>query len=271
MKVWNVIGTVTRYILAAVSCIYIAQFLLLLDVGTENAGRLAGQSLGRGVITGLVAAVWFYRARKASSRVPANVQTQLTRVEKVQSHAVPSPTDSVSTASSASAPIAKPFGSSFWDEQPIFIALTVVVVVVIVFAALTTVRSQQSWTMGARTSQPRFIHVQGAPSWQMFDNKTGQECSSAAVSYDSSDKIRADFAEQYRKLGQNTSNTLSKALTECEACVSETVDSLDSTDPNMRLSAPEFQEFYKRYDTLKANPNNPPVYHYDGMPYCKEL
>src|SRR5271170_5402516 len=76
MRFWNTLGTVSRYALTAVSSISIAQFLLLLNVGTENAGRLAGQSLGRGVISGIVAALWFYRARKVRPPAPANVQTQ---------------------------------------------------------------------------------------------------------------------------------------------------------------------------------------------------
>ena len=78
MRFWNTLGTVSRYALAAVSSISIAQFLLLLNVGTENAGRLAGQSLGRGVISGIVAAVWFYRARKIEI-VPGLVESSDSR------------------------------------------------------------------------------------------------------------------------------------------------------------------------------------------------
>ena len=43
MKSWSMLGTVSRYVLAAVSCISLAQFLLLLNVGTENAGALPGR------------------------------------------------------------------------------------------------------------------------------------------------------------------------------------------------------------------------------------
>jgi hypothetical protein len=42
-------------------------------------------------------------------------------------------------------------------------------------------------------------------------------------------------------------------------------------DPGQHYSAPEFQELYKRYNALKSSPQNPPIYHYDGMAYCREL
>jgi len=103
----------------------------------------------------------------------------------------------------------------------------------------------------------------------MFDNKTGQTCVTTPVVYDSLDKVREDFREGLRKSVRNSTNPLDKLGG--EEWVSKAVDSLDSPDPGQHFSAPEFQEFYKRYDALKSTPKNPPVYHYDGMPYCKEL
>jgi hypothetical protein len=181
--------------LAAVSCISIAQFLLLLNVGTENAGRLAGQSLARGVISGLVAAVWFYRARKVRPPARANTPTQVQVDPPLESQGQPAapPRDSVSATVPVSAPITTRSGSSFWNEKPEFIALTVVAVVAIIIAALTMGRSWQSSALITGTSQPRFVHVQGAPAWKMFDNKTGQECNTGAITYDSVDLIKREM------------------------------------------------------------------------------
>jgi hypothetical protein len=119
------------------------------------------------------------------------------------------------------------------------------------------------------SSQPRFIHVQGMPPFEMFDNKTGQTCITSPLVYDSLDKVREDFREEFGKSVRNSTNPLDKLAGEEQ--VSKAVNSLDSPDPGQHLSAPEFQEFYKRYNALKSTPNNPPVYHYDGKPYCKEL
>jgi hypothetical protein len=195
MKLWNMLGTVSRYVLAAVSCISLAQFLLLLNVGTENAGRLAGQALGRGVITGLVTAVWFYRARKVRPPAPANVQPQVqmtpSSIPRAQL-AVP-PMDSVSAAPPTSVLAAGRSNSSFWKEHRGFVGLIAAVLVAIILCALATGMFQQSWTLSAGASQPRFIHIQGSPAWKMFDNKTGQECNSEAVTYDSVDRIKRDM------------------------------------------------------------------------------
>ncbi|MGB6897130.1 MAG: hypothetical protein WBE12_00950, partial [Candidatus Acidiferrum sp.] len=38
-----------------------------------------------------------------------------------------------------------------------------------------------------------------------------------------------------------------------------------------RSNYPQYKEFYDRYDAVMANPDRPPVYHYNGMPYCSEL
>jgi len=285
MKFWNMLGTVSRYVLAAVSCISLAQFLLLLNVGTENAGRLAGQSLGRGVITGLVAAVWFYRARKIHLPASANVQTQVqvTPPPSSQAQPVAPPRDSVSATVPVSAPITTRSGSSFWNEKPEFIALTVVAVVAIILAALTMGRSWQSSALITGTSQPRFIHVQGAPAWKMFDNKTGQDCNTQTITYDSVDlikgemrlKVHRDFYEIEKKasLTYPFDNTLD---TRVDKVTDELVDvALQDMFPSLRVEKqkdyPDYKEFYDRYGAVIANPDKPPVYHYNGMPYCSEL
>ncbi|MGB2668146.1 MAG: hypothetical protein WAK48_29410 [Candidatus Acidiferrum sp.] len=268
MKFWNMLGTASRYVLAAVSCISLAQFLLLLSVGTENAGRLAGQALGRGVITGFVAAVLFYRARKIRPPAPANVQTQVQVAPPPKLPAVP-PMDSVPSTSPASVLTPHHSGSSFEQKELKSVIIVVAVGIgVILFMLTPTEMFHQSWALSAGASQPRFIHVQGAPSWQMFDNRTGQTCVTNPVAYDSVEKVREEFREAWLNNARNTKGFWAH-FCEDEKCVESAVDSLDSSDPDKRYSG--YQQFYKRYDALKANPDNPPVYHYDGMPYCKEL
>jgi hypothetical protein len=272
MKFFNVLGTVTRYLLAAVSCISLAQFLLLLNVGTENAGRVAGQSLGSGVITGLVAAVLFYRARRVSPRVSANVQTQVqvTPPPKSQAQSAAPSLDSVSATSPASILTADDSDSSF--EQQLSIARIVAVVGVVASVLLLLVWTgmfQQPWTLSAGASQPRFIHIQGTPSSQMYDNRTGQACVSSPVVYDSFSRVRADFRKMFYEEAEH--DQVLRVLTQHEEWVSQAVDTLDSADSDQHYNSPAFQELYRRYDALKANPEHPPVYHTDGMPYCKEL
>ena len=265
MRFWNVIGALTRYVLAAVACISVAQFLLLLNVGTENAGRLAGQSLARGVISGLVAAVWFYRARKGRTPALANVPTQVraTAVPKsLEQPAVP-PMDSAPSTSPASVLTPDHSGSSF-EQKELKSVIVVVAVGIVLFILVGAGIFHQPWTLSTGASQPRFIHVQGAPSWQMFDNRTGQTCVSTPSTYDSFVKVREDFRAMLQKPVDDKPPLP-------EDLISAAVNSLDSTDPTDRLLIPQFQEFYKRWDALKIDPNKPPAYHYEGMPYCKEL
>jgi hypothetical protein len=276
MKFFNMLGTVTRYVLAAVSCISLAQFLLLLNVGTENAGRLTGQSLARGVISGLVAAVLFYRAKKSDQPRPANVQTQAQVASLPSSKAQPvvPPLVSVPAMASTSVPTTDHSSDSFFGEHRAFISLIAGVVLVIVVGVLAQGGVfQLPWTLSAGTSQPRFIHIQGTPSSRMYDNRTGQACVSSPVVYDSFRSIRDDFRKVYiQSIDPHSTNPLEKGIAEDpERWASWAADSLDETDPNKRLNGPEYREFYKRYDALKANPQHPAIYHYDGMPYCKEL
>ncbi|MGA2301050.1 MAG: hypothetical protein ABSG77_10210 [Candidatus Acidiferrum sp.] len=296
MKFWNVIGTVTRYILAAVSCISLAQFLLLLNVGTENAGRLAGQSLGRGVIAGLVAAVWFYRARKVRPLAPANAQThvQVTPPSRSQGQSAAPPIDSVSVASTASVPTTSHSNSSFWEsENKVVIVVLGVAVAILLFMLVGKGMFQQPWTLSAGTSQARFIHIQGSPAWKMFDNKTGQECNTGAITYDSVDLIKremhtavyTDQIDELKKkcetdpnfycfntveLDRNTDSIITKTLADSEPEPKSNASIFDSLLAPRR-NYPQYKEFYDRYDAVIANPDKPPVYHYNGMPYCSEL
>ena len=160
-------------------------------------------------------------------------------------------------------------GSSFEQKELKSVIIVVAVGIgVILFMLTPTEMFHQSWALSAGASQPRFIHVQGAPSWQMFDNRTGQTCVTNPVAYDSVEKVREEFREAWLNNARNTKGFWAH-FCEDEKCVESAVDSLDSSDPDKRYSG--YQQFYKRYDALKANPDNPPVYHYDGMPYCKEL
>jgi hypothetical protein len=129
------------------------------------------------------------------------------------------------------------------------------------------------------SSQPRFLHVQGMPPFEMFDNKTGQTCVSDSIAYDSVEKIKRDMRpkvrhDRYEEAKKKSliigfDNTLDgQADTATDSLLTSTLDNSNSMDRAIR---PQYKEFYDRYDALKANPNNPPVYHYDGMPYCKEL
>jgi len=284
-----VIGAVTRYVLAAVSCISIAQFLLLLNVGTETAGRIAGQALGRGVISGFVAAVWFYRARKVRPPARANIptQVQVAALPKSQGPSAAPPMDSVSVSSTASVPTTGHSNSSFWEsENKVVIVVLGVAVAILLFMLVGKGMFQQLWTVSAGTSQPRFIHIQGSPAWKMFDNKTGQECNSEAVTYDSVDRIRSDihlkvhedlFEEARRKPTWPWDPAI---LPQVDIDTDRLVDTLvpksganpfDAVFSMARSAYPQYAEFYARYDAVIANPDKPPVYHYNGMPYCSEL
>ena len=301
MKPLNVLGAVTRYLLAAVSCISLAQFLLLLNVGTESAGRLAGQVLGRGVITGLVAAVWFYRARKVRPPAPANLQTQVQAAPLPSSQAQRNapPLDSISATAPTSVPITDHSSSSFWREHRGFVGLIAGVAVVLVVGALASGGMfQQFWTLGAGTSQPRFVHVQGTPGPQMFDNKTAQTCWSGPVVYDSVDEVERDM---HFKVHDDQSNELEKKCniektwncfdsakvdTATDSLITELLaDSKPRLDPpksdfpdlleglfKTRSEYPQYKEFYDRYDAIMTSPDRPPIYRWkDGMPYCSEL
>jgi tetratricopeptide (TPR) repeat protein len=74
-SVWDMAAAITRYFLAVVACVSLAQFLLLINISSPRAQRLAGETLGRAIISGVVAAIWFYRSRKRTSLAERQTQT----------------------------------------------------------------------------------------------------------------------------------------------------------------------------------------------------
>jgi hypothetical protein len=68
--------------------------------------------------------------------------------------------------------------------------------------------------------------------------------------------------------------------TTTDSIITETLaNSKPKSDPTNMFSSlitprsnyPQYKEFYDRYDAVIANLDRPPVYHYNGMPYCSEL
>jgi hypothetical protein len=215
--------------------------------------------------------------------VDIQTQAQLPLFEKSQAQTTPPPRDSVSATSPTSVPVADHSSSSFWEKNVINLFLVVAIVIALSMVAWARGMFQQPWTLSTGTSQPRFIHVQGAPAWKMFDNKTGQDCNTQTITYDSVDlikgemrlKVHRDFYEIEKKasLTYPFDNTLD---TRVDKVTDELVDvALQDMFPSLRVEKqkdyPDYKEFYDRYGAVIANPDKPPVYHYNGMPYCSEL
>jgi hypothetical protein len=279
-----VLGIVSRYVLAAVSCISIAQFLLLLNVGTENAARLAGQALARGVISGLVAAVWFYRAKKVRPPVPANVQTQVQVAALPKSLAQPAapPIDSVSAAVTASAPTTEPSNSSFWDDRVTGIIVAVAVVVAIgLFILVATGVFHQPWALSAETSQPRFVHQGGAPAEEMFDNKTVQACWAGPVQFDDGTAELKQAQDEFDQIVTNMEKLLRAKYTilpngkdayeTYSVAVNNELDKeLEHEKAKSWTNDARMKEAKARVEYLKDHPEEQKV-HVRGLPYCSEL
>ena len=60
----KVFGTITRYVLASVACLSFFQFLFFISSSSDEAQYKAGMAIGRAVICGVIAGVWFYRASR---------------------------------------------------------------------------------------------------------------------------------------------------------------------------------------------------------------
>jgi hypothetical protein len=75
----KIIGAVSRYTLAAVALMSFGQFFTLIGVSTQRAQELAGETLVRALLCGVVAAIWFYRAPKRDSIENALMRTQETK------------------------------------------------------------------------------------------------------------------------------------------------------------------------------------------------
>ena len=72
-KALELLGKLSRYGLAMVTCFYLVEFISLLGAHSERAAYLAGGAIARAVIYGAVAAVWFYNARKRRTLVEARI------------------------------------------------------------------------------------------------------------------------------------------------------------------------------------------------------
>jgi len=60
----KVFGTITRYVLAGAACLSFFQFLFFISSSSDEAQYKAGMAIGRAVICGVIAGVWFYRASR---------------------------------------------------------------------------------------------------------------------------------------------------------------------------------------------------------------
>ena len=60
----KVFGAITRYILAGVACLSFFQFVFFISSSSDEAQYKAGMAIGRAVICGVIAGVWFYRASR---------------------------------------------------------------------------------------------------------------------------------------------------------------------------------------------------------------
>lgn len=60
----KVFGTITRYVLAGVACLSFFQFVFFISNSSDEAQYKAGMAIGRAVICGVIAGVWFYRASR---------------------------------------------------------------------------------------------------------------------------------------------------------------------------------------------------------------
>jgi len=173
--------------------------------------------------------------------------------------------DSVPITSPASVLTVDDSGSSF-EQKELKAVIVVAVVGIVLFILMGTGVLHQPWTLSAGASQPRFIHIQGMPPDHMFDNRTAQTCTTDPIVYDSIERIEDDMrkfavarGEEPHKLnfyyGYGYEGTKNAPLEK------------DDWQHLPSVGDP----FIDRCNALKKNPLNPPVYHYDGMPYCKEL
>jgi hypothetical protein len=120
--------------------------------------------------------------------------------------------------------------------------------------------------MAGCSSQPRFVHIQGMPPDRMFDNKTGQTCIISPIAHDSVETIDYDMRQFAIARGEEPHKL--------DFFVGYGYEGTQPVPPETswtHLPRADYQKFYDRYNALMKNPNNPPVYHYEGISYCKEL
>ena len=95
----KVFGTITRYVLAGVACLSFFQFVFFISSSSDEAQYKGGMAIGRAVICGVIAGVWFYRARRerqlsalTTSSVSARLSTATERpVPTKQPKVIPTP------------------------------------------------------------------------------------------------------------------------------------------------------------------------------------
>ena len=270
MKFWNAIEAVIRYVLAAVACVFVVEFVFLLVFGTktENTYSLATQLFGKAILCGGVAAWLFYRARKSRLKKQAPHQAQPPPIPQnpTEEQVAPQPLDSVSATPSA--PVPTPMtdrpGSSLQKAKATILIIGVVLAVAVLV----------SLTRGP--SQPRFTHHGGAPE-QMFDTKTSQECWAGPVQKDDgfADANRASERVQkasdaflkapdqyacFRALDKNPNGPRPLVCGPSDLAFAEYNSAIDASD----LAG-------KRFMYLHEHPENQKVIQVNGLPYCKDL
>jgi hypothetical protein len=62
-RFWETAGLITRWVLAAVACWWFFAFLTGIGSSSDRVQELAGYALGKALLCGAIAAIWFYRAR----------------------------------------------------------------------------------------------------------------------------------------------------------------------------------------------------------------
>jgi hypothetical protein len=146
MKLWNLLGAVPRYVLAAISCVYFAQFFLLLGVSTDDARYLAGKSIVKAVFYGVVAAVWFYWNRKVSlsKQAAAQKQSQLPSQGEAQAQSARQPLDSIPTSTFVSIPTPVTDKSGTDLAYGTYVTIAACVIALFILALILTRTSQQT-------------------------------------------------------------------------------------------------------------------------------
>ena len=171
-SVGGVLGAITRWIMAITACVSFAQFLLLIGVGTKRTQTLAGETLGRALLCGAVAAFWFYRNRK--SRLMAAVERQILTAKDEKRQTADQP-QARTTSGSEQAPVIK----QDWDTDDA-LAVLYEAIPVTETSKQTTNSSQPLATLtAARVEQPVVVDAGDAapmirePMITARDSKTG--------------------------------------------------------------------------------------------------
>jgi hypothetical protein len=273
--IFGALSTVTRYILVATACIFLAECFLLLVFGqrTEETYRLAAHCLARAIISGGIAAWWFYRARKARAlKEPPLLQKQSAPVPQTTTQeqlVLPIP-EPVSAVSSGSVPTADRHERFFWKEKTT--VLTVLGGVVAVAVLIVVTRAP---------SQPRFTHQGGAPEL-MFDNKTSQECWAGPVHRDDGIAAMDRTGERVQQANRALEEELDRHSNgECEIGAPEprpqSCDLEDRAGREFIAAMDASKQAEDRVEYLREHPEaqrtteeqKPILMH--GLPYCKDL